>query len=364
MNIISASRRTDIPTFYTEWFMNRVREGRVRYANPFSGQIYEVSLRPEDVHSIVFWSKNPQPLEPHLPRLEAMGYDFIFHFTITGLPRVFEGGVTNPHIAQVTGHSTQVTEHLGYRALSPVPPWQEAVKCFKRLSDHYGPKRVLWRFDPIVFSSLTGANYFKKSFENLARSLKGATERCYFSFVCLYPKVRRNLHKLSENEALEQAGRPLSPNATCSGRVYSASVPSKLGHYNYYDPSRQDKMTLVEEMVGIARSCGITLYTCCEEALAVGGVRVAQCVDGELLYELFPHKPRQTKVVPTRKGCNCVQSRDIGAYDTCPHGCVYCYANLNHELARKRFDAHDPSADMLLPVRREVGTKQNLVFSA
>ncbi|HHT9154375.1 MAG TPA: DUF1848 domain-containing protein [Candidatus Tripitaka sp. YC43] len=315
MNIISASRRTDIPAFYSGWFMNRVREGRVKYANPFSGQEYEVSLRPEDVHSIVFWSKNPQPLEPHLPRLEAMGYEFIFHFTITGLPRPFEGSGTNAHRAQVT-------EHLGYRtgALSPVPPWQEAVKCFKRLSDRYGPKRVLWRFDPIILSDITGPDYFKKSFDNLARRLEGATERCYFSFVCLYPKVRRNLQRALETEDLY-----------------------------YYDPSYPERLSLVKEMVEIAGSYGITLYTCCDEALAVGGVRPAQCVDGELLYELFPDKPRQTKIVPTRKGCNCVQSRDIGAYDTCPHGCIYCYANLNHELACKRLDAHDPSSDMLLP---------------
>ena len=115
-------------------------------------------------------------------------------------------------------------------------------------------------------------------------------------------------------------------------------------------------------MVEIAGSYGITLYTCCDAALAlnrsgsglaVGGVRLAQCVDGELLYELFPDRPKQTKIVPTRKGCNCVQSRDIGAYDTCPHGCIYCYANLNHELACKRLDAHDSSADMLLPVQRQ-----------
>ena len=306
MNIISASRRTDIPAFYSWWFMNRVREGRVRYANPFSGQEYEVSLRPEDVHSIVFWSKNPQPLEPHLPQLEAMGYEFIFHFTITGLPRPFEGLVI---------------------------PWEEAVLSFRRLSDRYGPKRMLWRFDPIILSDITGPDYFKKSFDNLARRLEGATERCYFSFVCLYPKVRRNLQRVSESRGRFE---------TCP----------------YYDPSYPEKLSLVKEMVEIAGSYGITLYTCCDEALvlnqngsglAVGGVRTAQCVDGELLYKLFPNKPRQTKIVPTRKGCNCVQSRDIGAYDTCPHGCVYCYANLNHELACKRLDAHDPSSDMLLP---------------
>lgn len=305
MNIISASRRTDIPAFYTEWFMNRVREGRVRYANPFGGQVYEVSLKPEDVHSIVFWSKNFQPLEPYLSQLEAMGYDFVFHYTITGLLSVFE---------------------------SRVIPWEEAVESFQRLSNRYGPKRVLWRFDPIIFSSITGPEYFKKSFENLARRLEGATERCYFSFVVLYQKVSRNLQAL----VMEHQG-------------YWRYSIGALSLMHFYDPSYPEKLALIKEMVEIASSSGITLYTCCDEALTVRGVRPAQCVDGELLYELFPHKPRQTKIVPTRKGCNCVQSRDIGAYDTCPHGCVYCYANLNHALARKRFEAHDSSADMLLP---------------
>jgi hypothetical protein len=307
MNIISASRRTDIPAFYSEWFMGRVREGRVRYANPFGGQVYEVSLRPEDIHSIVFWSKNFQPLEPHLPGLEAMGYDFIFHFTLTGLPKPFEGYV---------------------------PPWQEAVQSFLRLSDRYGPKRVLWRFDPIIFSNITGPDYFKRSFETLARRLERATERCYFSFVSLYPKVRLNLQRLAFGRG-DPAGRP-------------------------YNPSYPEKLSLVKEMVGIAHSHGITLYACCDEALAISGVRPARCVDGELLSELFPHKPKQSKVTPTRKGCHCTQSRDIGAYDTCPHGCVYCYANLNHELAQSRFEAHDPSADMLLPVRSaECGLRSN-----
>jgi len=323
--------------------MNRVREGRVKYANPFSGQEYEVSLRPEDVHSIVFWSKNPQPLEPHLPRLEAMGYEFIFHFTITGLPRPFEGLVI---------------------------PWEEAVLSFRRLSDRYGPKRVLWRFDPIILSDITGTDYFKKSFDNLARRLEGATGRCYFSFVCLYPKVRRNLQRLAFGRGDPPCTTPHHEGAGQSAEQspvpdwYRARVQDKVRNKTlyligtgpgrpYYDPSYPERLSLVKEMVEIAGSYGITLYTCCDEALAVGGVRPAQCVDGELLYELFPDKPKQTKIVATRKGCNCVQSRDIGAYDTCPHGCIYCYANLNHELARKRLDAHDPSSDMLLPVQRQ-----------
>jgi hypothetical protein len=150
--------------------------------------------------------------------------------------------------------------------------------------------------------------------------LKGATERCYFSFVCLYSKVLRNLLRLSNGSGVQ-----------------------------FYAPAYTEKLSLVEEMAGIACHYGMTLYTCCDEALTVKGVRPAQCVDDELLYELFPHRPKQSKIVPTRKGCNCVQSRDIGAYDTCPHGCVYCYANINYELARKRFEGHASSLDMLLP---------------
>jgi hypothetical protein len=343
MNIISASRRTDIPAFYSEWFMNRVREGRVRYANPFSGQVYEVSLRPEDVHSIVFWSKNFQPLEPCLPRLEVVGYDFVFHYTITGLPRVFE---------------------------SSVIPWEKAVLSFRRLSDRYGPKRVMWRFDPIIFSrpcetgshaTFLGSDFFKKTFERLARRLEGATERCYFSFVALYSKVLRNIKILESVDPPEaDIHTPLYPllieGISSDVRLRRTGLHKRPGAglkpapANFCDPSHEEKVSLVETLVEIATSRGITLYTCCDAALTVKGVRPAQCVDGELLYELFPHKPKQTKIVPTRKGCNCVQSRDIGAYDTCPHGCVYCYANLNYELALGRYEAHDAASDILLPV--------------
>jgi hypothetical protein len=293
MNIISVSRRTDIPAFYGNWFIHRVREGRVRYANPFGGQEYELSLRPEDVHAFVFWSKNYGPFLKYLPELEAAGYDFYFHFTINGLPRALENLVI---------------------------PVEEAIICFRRLSDRYGPKRVLWRFDPIIISNITGTDYYIKRFEHLASRFQGATERCYLSFVCLYAKVRRNLQGLFESNGI-------------------------LCH----EPSSLEKISLVKELVEVARRYGITLYSCCDDSLAVEGVMPAQCVDGELLYELFPHKPRQTKINPTRKGCRCVISRDIGAYDTCPHGCVYCYANMDKDLACRRFKAHDPSSDILAP---------------
>lgn len=299
MNIVSVSRRTDIPAFYGEWFMGRVRDGYARYLNPFGGQEHEVSLLPEDVHAFVFWSKNFGPFTKHLSELDEKGYDFYFHFTITGLPEPFEDLVVNV---------------------------DEAIATFRLLAGRYGPGRVQWRFDPIVISNVTGPDFYVRRFEEIASRLRGATERCYFSFVSIYSKVRRNL------EALEK-----EQNISC------------------YDPSLTDKMSLTERLREIADSHGITLYSCCEGALATGGVRQAQCVDGELLFELFPHRPRQTKINPTRRGCRCVVSRDIGAYDTCPHGCVYCYANMNKALAKKRSATHDPSSDILTPAGTPLG---------
>jgi hypothetical protein len=291
MNIISVSRRTDIPAFYSKWFMNRVREGRVRYANPFGGQQYEVSLLPEDVHAFVFWSKNYMPLLKYLPELESMGYDFYFHFTITGLSEVFEEHVT---------------------------PIKEAIKSFQLLSERYGPKRVIWRFDPIIISNITGIDYYKTCFTEIATELKGATERCYFSFVCLYEKVRKNLLKLEETN-----------------------------HVICTDPDRTFKIALAKDLSEIGGEYGITLYSCCGDYLVSNKIKKAQCIDGELLHTLFPHKSRQTKVNPTRKECGCAASRDIGAYDTCPHGCVYCYANINKEIASKYYSSHNLDADIL-----------------
>lgn len=295
MNIVSVSRRTDIPAFYADWFMRRVREGYVRYLNPYGGQEHVVSLLPEDVHAFVFWSKNYNPLIKYLPELEERGHYFYFHFTITGLPKTFEDLVI---------------------------PVDDAVATFRMLAERCGPKHVQWRFDPIIISSLTGPDFYVRRFEEIASRLHGATERCYFSFVCMYSKVRRNLEMLGKEH-----------NISC------------------YDLPAADKTALAVRLQQTADRYGITLYSCCDEALATGSVRQAQCVDGELLYELFPHKPKQTKINSTRKGCQCVISRDIGAYDTCPHGCIYCYANLNKDLAVKRFKAHDPSSDILTPTQ-------------
>ncbi|MBN2306215.1 MAG: DUF1848 domain-containing protein [Anaerolineae bacterium] len=286
--IISASRRTDIPAFYMPWFINRLETGTVSYPNPFSQQVCTVSLLPDDVHSIVFWSKYYGPFLRHIDELERRDYRFICHYTITGAPRQLE-----PH----------------------VPDWPRAALVLRQLAERTDPRRVLWRFDPILFTDQLDAAFYSERFRSIARTLAGATERCYFSFAVFYDKVTRRL---------QQQG------------------------IRAYDPLLDEKRALVDAMAGIADECGITLYACCQDALLDDRVHKAHCVDGELLAELFPDRPLITTARPTREACGCVASRDIGMYDSCIYGCAYCYATQNHAAALTRHRTHDPHAAMLI----------------
>ena len=279
------------------WLMNRLRAGSVCYPNPFSGQIYTVSLHPTNVHSIVFWSKHYGPLLRHLNELKEQGYRFYFHYTITGAPQSWE-----PH----------------------VPDWQQATEIFLRLAERTSPRHVQWRFDPILFTDKLGAEFYVGRFREIATALAGATERCYFSFGVFYSKVAQRLR---------EAG------------------------IRFFTPSLEEKLALVGELADIASGCSITLYACCQDALVTGRVRKAHCIDGDLLAELFPDRPRVSQRRPTRKQCGCALSRDIGMYDTCMHGCIYCYANQRREVTLKRFRSHSPTEEMLVKQADSVTSK-------
>jgi hypothetical protein len=289
--VVSVSRRTDIPALYTEWFMNRIREGYAQYQNPFGGQMYEVSLKPDNVMAFVFWSRNYGPLLPYLTQLDQHGYGSYFHFTITGF-----GPPLEPH----------------------APSLQHAIDTFKSLADRYSPQHVLWRFDPLVLSSVSSAEYLLEQFNTLAGQLSGYTERCYISFVDFYHKTKRNLQQL-----------------TAQG-VHCEEW--KLGQ----------QLALTRQLVDLGNRHHIQLHACCEsELLEIPGVTQAHCVDGLLLHTLFPEKFHSLKRAPTRKGCGCFASRDIGAYDTCIYGCAYCYANASHQKALERYKGHDPEQPAL-----------------
>ncbi len=289
--IISVSRRTDIPAFYGDWFMNRLKEGFAGYVNPFGGQKYIVSLEPQDVTCFVFWSKNFSPFLDKLIKLEELGYKFYFNYTITGLPRIFESNSADKEIA---------------------------IKNLKELSRRYSPEHINWRYDPIIISDITDCEFHIRNFEDIASALEGYVRRCYFSYVVRYGKVKKNFEKFQGQNGVKIA-----------------------------DPDADLRIRLAKILTDIADSHGISMFTCCGDYLTSGKIQKAHCADGKLIKELFSMNGSVFSERPTRKECGCAESADIGAYDTCPHGCVYCYANINKKATEARFQSHDKNAAFL-----------------
>lgn len=282
MPVVSVSRRTDIPAFYTEWFINRIHDGYVLYPLPWSDKLKHLKLSPENVNCFVFWSKNYVNLIPYLKLLDSKGYHYYFHFTVNNYPQHIEENVIN---------------------------LEQSVNQFKKLVEHTSSDHVLWRYDPIITTKDFNANFHLYNFETIASQLNGLTKRCYIEFVDLYRKVEINFKK----------------------------------HNVAYVPYTQDqKFQLVNKMANIAKKYGITMYSCCDYSIAKENIQRATCIDAELIYKLTGKAPNIPKA-PTRKECGCYQSVDIGEYGSCLHGCLYCYANDNSATAEKFSNNHDPT---------------------
>jgi hypothetical protein len=288
--IISVSRRTDIPAFYGDWFMGRLKDGFTGVVNPFGGQRYIVSLKPEDVVCFVFWSKNFSPFIENLKILDGLGHKFYFNYTVTGLPDIFESNLNK----------------------------ESAIETLKQLSEMYSPKHMNWRFDPIIISSICDRNYWIGAFEELALQFEGYIERCYFSFVVNYGKVVRNFAEFEKSHGLK-----------------------------IFDCSSDFKIELANELAAIAACHGIEMFSCCGDYLVNDKIKKAHCIDGSIIEELFSPDNFSYSEKPTRKECGCTESTDIGTYDTCPHGCIYCYANMNKPKAYEAFENHDASSAFL-----------------
>lgn len=288
--IISASVRTDIPAFYGAWMMERLRAGYCLARNPFSQRSYRVSLRREDVDGIVFWTKNVGPFLRHLPEVQERGFPFVVQHTINGYPRDLEISVTDP---------------------------RRAVEHAQAVAAAYGPRVLVWRYDPIVFSSLTPASFHLENFGRLAEALCGATDEAVISFAQIYQKTRRNLDAAALAEGFE-----------------------------WRDPPAAEKMALASQLVEIARTNGMQLKVCSQKELLVEGAQEARCADARRLEEIAGRRI-EARLKGNRAPCGCFETRDIGDYDTCPHGCVYCYAVRTPALAAERFRRHDPASEYL-----------------
>lgn len=288
--IISASYKTDIPAFYGEWLMNRLKAGYCKMVNPYGRQVYRISLAPEDVDGFIFWTKNIGPFLPRLESVRQMGFPFVLQYSITGYPRALEASV---------------------------PAASRSVEMVRRIAEAFGPRTVVWRYDPILFTSLTSADFHRQNFAHLARQLEGACDEVVISFAQIYRKTRRNLEQAAANVG-----------------------------FTWEDPADAKKLRLVEELAQIASAHGMQLSTCSQNQYLAAGARPARCVDAQRLSDVAGREIRATQR-GNRPDCECHASRDIGDYDTCPHGCAYCYAVMNRALAQDRLRRHDPQGEAL-----------------
>jgi len=294
--IISASRRTDIPAFYADWFINRIRAGFCTVPNPFNRQqISRVSLLPEDVDVIVFWTRNPKPLIPNLDELDQRGYRYYFQYTLLGYPREIDAKSPNREIA---------------------------IAAFQELAQRIGPERLIWRYDPIVFSQLTGVEYHIENYARIAKALRGSTFRSVISVMDLYAKIRKRVDRM---------------NAQGVGVVDYTGKPSQ----------RFDE--LMESFVSIATENGMQIQSCAEELdLTVYAIHPGKCIDDDYIHSTFGIEVGRKKDPSQRKACGCVVSKDIGMYDSCLFGCQYCYATGNFERALENYGQHDPQSPSLV----------------
>lgn len=303
--IISASRRTDLPAFYGRWFMNRIEEGYFYRINPFNPkQINGFSLDPADVDVIVFWTKNPKPFVQYLDKLDQKGYNYYFQFTLNNYPETFEPNV---------------------------PDINERIETFIALSGRLGRERVIWRYDPIIISSITNEDYHAQNIEYIASRLAGYTKRLIFSYLDFYGKVKKRITLLNKNNGI---------------KVVDAADEKYLNKVN--DLSKRIK--------SITEKHGLEVYTC-GESIELGqlGIEHGSCIDGKLISKLFGIDKYFNRDKNQRQECLCSESVDVGVYNTCKFKCTYCYANYSDAAIENNIKRHViTSASMIGEYRTDI----------
>ena len=296
--ILSVSRRTDIPNYYSEWFYNRIKEGFLYVRNPMNfHQISEIKITPNVVDCIVFWTKNPLPMMERLNELKE--YNYYFQFTLTGYGKVVEANLPNKK--------------------------ETVIPVFQDLSKKIGKEKVIWRYDPIFFSDRYTPEYHLKAFRSIAEALNGFANKCVISFVDIYPKNKKNMEGLSN-----------------------------------YDLNDNDIRLFSKELSKIANENDIKIGSCAEKIdLSECGIVHNCCIDKELIEKIVGCKMRVGKDKNQRVECGCIESVEVGAYNTCKNGCVYCYANYSAKSVESNYLKYDPTSPLLCG-RIEDGDKISL----
>lgn len=288
--IISASRATDIPAFYSDWFFDSLKKGYVVWTNPFNNKKSYVSF--EKTRLVVFWTKNPKPIIPQLKYLDEKNINYYFQFTLND----YEKENFEPN----------------------VPPLKERVSTFKKLSKLIGKEKVIWRFDPLILTDSLGIDELEDRINNVAKKIYKYTEKLVFSFadISIYSKVKNNLKRKNVN-------------------------------YLEFDDVR--KVEMAKRIAKISEKYNLVAATCAENfGLEKFNIKHNKCIDDNLIVRLFGNDNElmeflgyqnnlfevddlRLKDKGQREDCHCIVSKDIGQYNTCLHLCVYCYANYSEE---------------------------------
>lgn len=284
--ILSASRRTDIPNYYSEWFFNRIKEGYLYVRNPMNPhQISKINLSPDVVDCIVFWTKNPKPMLPRLEELSA--YPFYFQFTLTGYGTDIECNV--PHKKS------------------------DVILTFQNLSRKIGAQKVIWRYDPILFTDKYTPEYHLKAYAEIAHKLRGYTTKCVISFVDTYAKNQKSMKALH----------------TCF-------------------LTESEVVAFAKKIAQIASDNNMAVASCAEKIdLSICGIEHNCCIDRALIEQIIGCKIDAGQDKNQREACGCIESIDVGTYNTCKNGCRYCYANHSPESVAKNCQLYDANAPIL-----------------
>ena len=284
--ILSVSRRTDVPNYYSDWFINRLKEGFLYVRNPMNThQISRINLSPEVIDCIVFWTKNPANMLGKLEYLQD--YAYYFQFTLTGYGRDIEPNLPDKR--------------------------KELIPAFQKLSEKIGKEKVIWRYAPILLSDKYTADYHLRAFEEIAGNVAGYTEKAVISFVDLYEKTWRNTRGLGIRLATEK-----------------------------------EMMGLAAEMARIASKYNLEIESCAEQwDFQKVGIQRGSCIDKKLIERIIGCRLTGQKDKNQRKECGCFESVEVGAYNTCLNGCRYCYANFSDEKVKENIKLYSQDAPLL-----------------
>ena len=286
--IISASRRTDIPCYYSEWLINRLRSGYVMARNPMNhSRVSRIFLSSDIVDCIVFWTKDASNMMGKLKYIDDLGYRYCFQYTITP-------------------YDVDIEQNLR--------PKDEIIENFKLLGSLLGKHCMVWRYDPIIVNEKYTVNYHKNSFERMCEKLSPYTDIVIISFFDLYAKLRLKGIKEVPMETIE---------------------------------------VLSENIGAIAKRYGLIVQSCCEDYdLAKFNILQGGCIGLQVVEKVCDYKLSLKPDKGERKNCNCIKSIDIGAYNSCLNGCLYCYANFSEKTAKANYKGHNASTEFLIGERK------------